>query len=159
MNHNNFFKIAYDRSRISSGFRPEWVYTGGDRQLDYKGATTMPIPPGVVMRSGDHINNRKLLLIGTRYGTVVVFEAYEHGASEIYLASFPEAFDPKVIRFFHADSSLSKFTLRSLVGGGDRDINIGQFLELASNEEYWKMTPIQREEAQRAKYDFGAAAA
>lgn len=53
----------------------------------YDGACKVEIPEGTWCWSLDAVTNRFLILIGTRFGTVVVFERYQHGSKTPVIVS------------------------------------------------------------------------
>ncbi len=64
-------------------FVPTW--TNGTGYYDH--ATKVAVPEGTWCWSRDNITNRYLVLIGTRFGTVVVFERYSHGGKSPVIVS------------------------------------------------------------------------
>ena len=67
-------------------FDPTWANGTGY----YDSACKVGIPEGTWCWAHDNTTNRYLVLIGTRFGTVVVFERYSHGGkSPVIVANCP----------------------------------------------------------------------
>lgn len=91
----------------------------------YDGATTAPVNPGAVVSAYDQTSNRKLLLVGTDFGAVVVFQRYAGGASDVYVANFPKEFPGALMRMLGAGGSLNAVTIEKIVGGRLGGDNLG----------------------------------
>lgn len=67
-------------------FDPSWSNGTGY----YDGATKAPVPISKWVWCLDKTTNRYLILIGTRFGTVVVFERYTHGSkTPVFVCNVP----------------------------------------------------------------------
>ena len=69
------FYSCLEKITESVPFDPSWSNGTGY----YDGAVKAPVPVCKWVWSHDQITNRYLILIGTRFGTIVVFERYRHG--------------------------------------------------------------------------------
>lgn len=108
----NHFEEMYNTPINEIPFNEEW--NNGTGYYDF--ATKVDIPVGVVVKSYDTTSSRKLLLIGTRLGTVVVFERYENGKHGVYVLNAPQAISKRFLNFGNARSSLSQDTIFNLIG-------------------------------------------
>lgn len=108
----NHFEEMYNSPINEIPFNESWH--NGTGYYDF--ATKVDVPIGVVMKSYDPTTKRRLLFIGTRLGTVVVFERYEGGKSGIYVMNAPKAISYRFLNFGHARSNLSQDTISNFVG-------------------------------------------
>ena len=126
MTSRSFVEMYNDPKTLAVQFQESW--NNGTGYMD--GATKLLIPRGQIRKSvTDPINNRKLLLIGTRFGTVVVFERYTDGNNGIYACNWPSRVPMAFKSALNATSSLSEDTICSLVGSRCNP-NVGKLIEM-----------------------------
>ena len=91
-------------------FDPEWN-NGTDY---YNGAMDVKIKPGSIVKSrSPEPNNRRILLIGTSFGTIVLFERYTpiEGKRITVVGNMPS----KIARLMGATSEISETTFTLLI--------------------------------------------
>lgn len=70
------FYSCLEKIPESVSFDPSWSNGTGY----YDNATKAPVPVSKWVWCHDSITNRHLILIGSRFGTIVIFERYTHGS-------------------------------------------------------------------------------
>ena len=81
------FQRIFQQIQNEIPFDPSW--TNGTGYLD--GAVSHPLPPGKMAKTIDNYD-RRVILIGTRFGTVVVFDRYQ-GQTDggVYVSNRPQS--------------------------------------------------------------------
>lgn len=124
----SFNQVYNSTSVLSIPYNSNWSNGTGY----YDGATKYILAPGKIVKSVSPVgNNRKMLLVGTRFGTVVVFERYTDGANGIFVNNWPEGSKANLVqKLVNATSALSSDTIEKIIGGRfSFDLNIGQWIE------------------------------
>lgn len=123
---NVAFYKAYNMASVQPiDFDPAWK--NGTGYFDH--ATKVALPPGLVRCSQCPTTRRDILLVGTRFGTVVVFQRYTDPSSGIFVSNWPKAFPSTIREYLDAVSSLSARAIQRLVGSPDDTFNIGDMIE------------------------------
>ena len=92
-------------------FDPEWA--NGTGYLD--GAVSYPLPPGGTAKTTDNYG-RRVILIGTRFGTVAVFDRYQ-GQTDggVYVSNRPQSV------------TIDALMTGTAIGGGEMACVLGDF--------------------------------
>ena len=121
------FQRIFHEIQTEVPFDPSWA--NGTGYLD--GAVSYPLPPGEMVKTVDSYD-RRVILIGTRFGTVVVFDRYR-GQTDggVYVSNRPRS------------TTIDALMTGTAIGGGemacilgDSGPNIGEMIE----EIYAEMT-------------------
>lgn len=71
-------------------FNPEWANHTGYYNYAVAGEHAPVLNPGEMVTSNSgEVNNRNILIIGTRFGNVVLFQRYTGGASGVITGNIP----------------------------------------------------------------------
>ncbi len=108
-------------------YKPEW------RQGDYfNGACAEALTPGqIVTATVDGVDARRLLLIGTRAGTAVIFERYTPGTDSAFVLVSNACMELRNVGL--PSGSIDEVTLSRLVTSYKPEDNIGSRLEAIFN--------------------------
>lgn len=132
----NHFNNIYNSELVASiVFSESWKNGTGY----YDRATEVEVPVGVVVKSYDETTKRKLLLIGTRLGAIVIFERYSEGAKGIYVSNTPACMPSSFVRILGLGSSINHNDFEHLLGNPGGRMNIGQVIEQLFNFEHKKV--------------------
>ena len=121
----SIFQRIFREIQTEIPFDPEWA--NGTGYLD--GAVSHPLPPGKMAKTVDNYE-RRVILIGTRFGTVVVFDRYR-GQTDggVYVSNRPNS------------TTIDALMTGTAIGGGemacvlgDYAPNIGETIERIYNE-------------------------
>lgn len=83
---NQVFNKVYNLIETEIPFDEKW--NNGTGYMDR--AINVTLSPGAFAKSRTSgANNRKIILIGTRFGTVVVFERYTEGQNGVFVSNTP----------------------------------------------------------------------
>ena len=117
------FEQAYNSIKVNISFDSKWK--NGTGYLN--GAIKVPLQPGELSKSVDDYN-RRVILIGTRFGTVVIFDRYKNQVDDgVYVSNKPDNYTFKVLM---SGSSIGEGEMSLLVGPwGALDENIGFTIE------------------------------
>lgn len=141
----SFFEAVYEHpSTTQILFQNQWCVRG-DRP--YYGATSEKVRAGQVLKAHDKERSRRILLVGTRLGTVVVFDIYENGAGNFFGAQFPTWFPPAFAKTLLSDGATALNLQSQLLLVGDpvsNKKNIGQLLTdfFNADEEYKRLSSV-----------------
>lgn len=108
-------------------YNPEW------RQGDYfNGACAEPLTPGQIVASTvDGVDGRRLLLIGTRAGTAVIFERYTPNIGSAFVLVSNACMELRNVGL--PSGSIDDVTLSRIVTAYKPEDNIGSRLEAIFN--------------------------
>lgn len=109
-------------------FDPKWCNGTGY----FDGAVSVPLKPGKLANSLD-LNCRRLIFIGTRFGTIVVFDRFvDQTDGGVYVTNHPNS---TTIRTLLSDGSVGEGEMALLLGGwGILEDNIGNAIEKMAAE-------------------------
>lgn len=114
------FNDAYE-SAAEIEYNPKWKTENGY----FTGAVDEPLNPGSFMKFTDD-ESRRGLMVGTRFGTVIVFEKFQNSTGMYYAASTPFS---KTIRELIPGGIIGERAMSVITGGKRPDNNIGIIIE------------------------------
>lgn len=119
-----FFLRCFESIEREIAFNLHWVGEDNFDGVCKNSALAAALRPGELAKSVDD-HGRKIILIGTRYGTVAVFQLCCDSLSQIG-KSLPDEVD--CLRVIDTTGPLDSANILALLGGKDCS-NIGEFLE------------------------------
>ena len=123
------FTERYNEISKEIPFDPKWA--NGTGYYDYA-VKMVKLEPGEMAKSFDTGTARRIILIGTRFGTVVVFDRYSNqGEGGIYVTNEPSNF---VIKQFVPSSAVGEHSMYVLLGSWNIKTNIGYTIEKMAAE-------------------------
>ena len=109
MNANEFFVMVWNSISNVVNYNNNWA--NGTGYLNH--ATEFPLPKGELVKFTDEYD-RKGILIGTRFGTVVVFQRFSDSAETSIVFNFPRSSTIKAL--IGRDGPLSLEKLEEITG-------------------------------------------
>ena len=138
MNAKQLLSLVFEQEEFKSiPFMSTWANGTGYFDNAVKGKNAPVIEAGTIVKSVDNFG-RKIIIIGTRVGNVVIFERYTDPASTIVVSNEPKAINAILGSLVTADNgSLSTDGIAKYAGlmyGNEKvfsysDGNIGQLIE------------------------------
>lgn len=120
------FNRRYQEIEREIPFDPSWA--NGTGYMD--GAVHFPLTVGEVAKSVDP-HGRRIILIGTRFGTVAVFDRFVNQTDGgTYVLNKPSG---RVLRRLITDTAIGGGEMMDILGDSDLD-NIGQTIEMLAKE-------------------------
>lgn len=120
------FSDAYGRAEEIQ-YCPEWANGTGYYDHAVRGSHAPHLLPGQLVRAYS-TNNRRLLLIGTPIGNVIIFDRYSGGQDNIFVANMPREVEHLLLQ----SNSISDDGMVRLLGVIPSD-NIGYRLKTLSS--------------------------
>lgn len=121
------FSDAYARAEETQ-YCPEWANGTGYMDHAVRGSHAPHLLPGQVVRAMSS-DNRRLLLIGTPIGNVIVFDRYSNGEDKVFVANMPRKLEHLLLR----PSALNRDAMVCLLGVTPGQ-NIGHRLQALAEE-------------------------
>lgn len=120
------FQRRFQQIEREVPFDPSW--SNGTGYLD--GAIHFPLPTGELARSVD-LHGRRIILIGTRFGTVAVFDRFVNQTDGgTYVLNKPAS---PVLDRIMTSTAIGGGEMMDILGGSGWD-NIGQTIEMLARE-------------------------
>lgn len=124
---NQMFTQVYEISPLIE-FNSEWSNGTGY----YDNAVKMvDLEPGETAKSFDARTNRRILMCGTRFGSVVVFDRFSNSDREIFVSNLPNS---KLINELIPSGSMGERHMSVFTGGWNLRDNIGFMIEKIAKE-------------------------
>lgn len=129
---DSVFSRVFDDSQVASiDFNPSWANGTGYFNSATRGKHAPSLTPGQMVKATDN-NGRRIILIGTRFGNVVVFDRYAKASGEqVFVTNAPSSVTVKSLIERGAVSEEGMFTLLGCPGTTD---NIGETIEAIAAE-------------------------
>lgn len=123
------FTERYEEVTTEIDFDPKWA--NGTGYYDYA-VEAVELKPGEMAKSFDAGTGRRIILIGTRFGSVVVFDRYTNqGEGGVYVTNEPANF---VIKQFVPSGSIGEHSMYVLLGSWGIETNLGYTIEKMAKE-------------------------
>ena len=123
------FTERYNQVTKEIEFDPKWC--NGTGYYDHA-VKAVKLEPGEVAKSFDTGSGRRMIFIGTRFGTVVVFDRYSNQIEGgTYVTNEPSNF---VIKQFVPSSAVGEHSMYVLLGSWDIKTNLGATIEKMAKE-------------------------
>lgn len=108
----SIFQRIFREIQTEVPFDPSWA--NGTSYLD--GAVDYPLSPGEMVKTTDNYG-RRVIMIGTRFGTVVVFDRYQ-GQTDggVYVSNRPQS------------ATIDALMTGTAIGGGEMACVLGDFV-------------------------------
>jgi len=129
MSAGEIFKKCFDSIQNAVPFDHSWK--NGTGYFDH--ATNMiELPAGELAKSTDDFG-RRIILVGTRFGTVVVFDRYKNQSDGgVYVSNIPDK-GKEVFDLVVSKTSISEWEMRGILGNWDFSYeNLGSKIERAA---------------------------
>lgn len=110
----NIFARAFEAVEQILVFKEEWSNGTGYFDGAVKGETAPRLQPGVAARFIDNIG-RRAIVVGTRFGNVVVFERYANNNIGAFVLNYPTKLGQ--FRLFDTSGGVGERDMGLLVGG------------------------------------------
>ena len=124
------FAERYNEIENELEFDPKW--NNGTGYFDHA-VSMVRLNPGEVARSYDEKSKRRLIFVGTRFGTIVVFDRYSNQSEGgIYTSNEPRCFTIK--QFLLENGPLNEQAIRTLLGFWDIKNNLGVVIQRMAEE-------------------------
>jgi len=129
MSNASVFATAF--ATISKEIEYNAAWENGTGYLDHicSGAAAPALKPAEIVKTIDP-NGRRIIVIGTRFGNVAVFDRYapRAGNSSTFVTNAPEG--KKIFKFLLSGSAVGEHEMINLLGGwSDIDDNLGRKIE------------------------------
>lgn len=122
---NDFFNNIHNAIQEEIPYNQVWA--NGTGYLDR--AVKEKLQPGTMVRSITD-DNRKIIMIGTRFGTIVLFQRYEYGGNDTIVYNAPGR---SLVKELLGTTSLDALRLEHITGYsqkyGKLSKNIGEIIE------------------------------
>lgn len=123
------FTERYNQVTTVIDFDPKWA--NGTGYYDHA-VEKVDLKPGEMAKSFDAGTSRRIILIGTRFGSVVVFDRYTNqGEGGVYVTNEPANF---VIKQFVPSGSIGEHSMYVLLGSWGIETNLGKTIEKMAKE-------------------------
>lgn len=124
------FTERYNEVTKEIEFDPKWA--NGTGYYDHA-VKMVKLEPGEVAKSFDAGTGRRLIFIGTRFGTIVAFDRYSNQSENgVYTTNEPDCFTIK--QFLLQNGSLDDRAIRTLLGYWDIKNNLGVVIQKIAEE-------------------------
>lgn len=125
----SIFTERYNQVAVEIDFDPKWA--NGTGYYDYA-VEAVDLKPGEMAKSFDASTGRRIILIGTRFGCVVVFDRYSNqDKGGVYVTNEPNEF---VIKQFVPSGSIGEHSMYVLLGSWGIETNLGKTIEKMAKE-------------------------
>ena len=127
MNVASVFEGRFSKIDTVLPFNPNWSNGTGYYSNATQGPNCVQLPPGVCVKCTD-LSGRKMIFVGTRFGTIVVFQRYSN-RDNVVVHNAPH--ELKRLALWDSSGNMAVETLIVLVGDPDNRLsnNIGSMLE------------------------------
>jgi len=123
------FTERYNQVTTVIDFDPKWA--NGTGYYDHA-VEKVDLKPGEMAKSFDAGTSRRIILVGTRFGCVVVFDRYSNqGEGGVYVTNEPANF---VIRQLVPRGSIGEHSMYVLLGTWGIETNVGKTIEKMAKE-------------------------
>jgi len=126
----HLFTIRYNQINKIVPFNPAWNNGTGYYNGAVSGEDAPLIPPGEIVKSVSPApNNRRILIVGTLLGNVVVFERYTDGDKSIIVMNTTRTFSST--NLVRSTGAVSLDDLTIILGDGDLfqpEVNVGTII-------------------------------
>ena len=123
------FTERYNQVTTVIDFDPKWA--NGTGYYDHA-VEKVDLKPGEMAKSFDAGTSRRIILVGTRFGCVVVFDRYSNqGEGGVYVTNEPNEF---VVKQFVPSGSIGEHSMYVLLGSWGIETNLGKTIEKMAKE-------------------------
>lgn len=124
---DKIFTETYDKVSVLIPYSKEWENGTGY----FDDAVNVPLEPGVFGKSETPEGKRRLLMCGTRFGTIVVFDRFSGPEHRVFVSNAPSS---HLIDSLLPSGAIGERAMAVFTGGWDPENNIGNLIEDICNE-------------------------